>query len=158
MSALSSFAYYLSLYLSIALIGGSIVHMPINPVRFSIIGVIGLAMFAVASYVEVQRKRKSGDLSMSIGHYLGLSFALSLGLGMLSGAIQHYLDAPQYASILIPLGFILAFTSYGIREKHLNPQTDKLIIAATITAALLIGAGLFYIAPILEHLRHDHTH
>lgn len=159
MHALRPFFQYLSLYLSIALIGGAIVHMPINPVRFGMIGLIGLSLFVVASFFEAKRKAAAGELSQSIAGYLGLSFALSLGLGMLSGSIQHFLDVPQYATILIPLGFVMAFVSYGVREKTLKLREHTVFLVILLILAGSTYAGLHELSHHLDgHGHHGHAH
>jgi hypothetical protein len=158
MKALRPFLQYLSLYLSIALVGESIVHLPINPVRFSIIGCIGLALFIVSSYFEALRKKESGELNMTTARYLGLSFILSLGLGMLSGSIQHYLDSPFYASALIPIGFLMAFISYSLREASLNLKGSAPFLVALIVGTSAAGLALYKIADSIEHAGHAHTH
>jgi hypothetical protein len=159
MALISPYLQYITLYLGIALIGGAIVHMPVDPFRFGMLGVVGFLLFVMASYIEGRKKQKEGTLEVSFARYLGLSFLLSLGVGMLSGSIQHFLDTPTYAAKLIPIGIILAFFAYAFREHKETLRTAfKPLVIVTIFS-LVLGAGLHYVAYNLEHIGHDgHSH
>jgi hypothetical protein len=67
------------------------------------------------------------------------SLALALGIGMVSGSIQHFQDIPERAALLIPLGLILSAAAFLVRNR-LRPRKDDLLVIASyvvIVAAFL---------------------
>lgn len=158
---LSVYFQYISSYLGVVLLGGAIVHMPVAPFRYAVIALIGILIFSINSYFELKRKRAT-DKEFSTAHYMVVSFFLSIGLGMLSGSIQHFLDTPMYSSILLSVGFMLSALAFYVRE---NPNFDWRrtfsygFVITSITA--LLGAGLYTIAHSIEphsHGLHLHKH
>jgi hypothetical protein len=153
---LKQYGLYVALYLGVALTGGSIVHLPLAPVRYAVIGAVGIAVFIVASVADARRRHAAGleGPGGGIGRYVGWSVLLSLGLGMLSGAIQHFLDSPRYAAALIPLGFLLSLVAYAVRERLLPAGGAPWRAAgAAVAVAALLHLGLAAVSGHLEALR-----
>ena len=71
---------------------------------------------------------------------------LSLGLGMLSGSIQH-LDFPHYAAVLLPLGVPVTLVAYMRRERlSLPPPQLWRLVATTVGFTLALAFGLDLLA------------
>ncbi len=128
---------YISLYLGIALVGGAIVHWPNSPLKNSVLIMIGLALFLFGSYIEA-RKGGRGQLP----RYLFLSALLSIGVGMISGSIQHFDDFPAYCSVLIPFGVLLSLLAYSVREATATARQLAITAVALAPLLLLLGYGL----------------
>lgn len=86
--------------------------------------------------------------------YVIISIALSFGVGMVSGGTQHYLDGPVYASFLIPLGLLLGYITFLMRENVRVLQTRKILFAAS--AALLMFGVLYAVARSIPALENHH--
>ncbi len=99
-------------FLGVGLISGSIVHLTIDPVRYSIILIIGAVLFAIASFISEMSKKGQNMKSSEIVRVVFFSLVLSLGIGMISGGIQHFSDLGIYATYLIPIGFVLSIFGY----------------------------------------------
>ena len=154
---LRPYALYVSLYLGVALTGGSIVHLPLDPARYVLIGAIGVVIFILASVADARHRHAAGleGPGGSLGRYVGWSVMLSIGLGMLSGSIQHFIDFPHYAAALIPLGVIVSLVAYMGRERLLPPRPTLLRLGATVAAVVVVLAlGLDILAD--EMVPHDH--
>ena len=139
---LPPYLLYVALYLGVALTGGSVVHMPLDPKRYVLIGVIGVIIFIVASAIDARRRKLATAEGAALPGYIIWSVILSLGLGMLSGSIQHFIDFPQYAAALLALGVPVSLASYMGREKLLvrGPRLVTLVIAVGVfTIALFFG-------------------
>lgn len=156
---LPPYALYVALYLGVALTGGSVVHLPLDPARYLLIGGIGVLIFITASVVDARRRHVAGleGPGGGLGRYVGWSVALSIGLGMLSGSIQHFMDFPHYASALLSFGVPVTLAAYVGRERLSLPRPQLLRLgagAAAFTAALFFGLDMLAdeIAP------HDHDH
>ncbi|MFM8548440.1 MAG: hypothetical protein ACKODB_12665 [Betaproteobacteria bacterium] len=138
---------FIALYLGIALVGGAIVHMPGSPTKNVVIMLVGMALFLAASLREARAKVLTGE-SAGAGRFLVLSAMLSIGLGMISGSIQHFDEFPDYGSILIPCGIGLSLPTFGMRESLL-PGGARL-------AALVVALGLAL--PIVWLGLHEFAH
>ena len=102
-----------------ALTGGSVVHLPLDPGRYLLIGAVGVVVFIAASAADARRRHAEAveGGGGALGRYIAWSVVLSLGLGMLSGSIQHFLDFPHYAAVLLPLGVPVTLAAYMGRER-----------------------------------------
>jgi uncharacterized protein (DUF305 family) len=60
------------------------------------------------------------------------SLLLSIGIGMISGGVQHFTDFPLYSSYLIPLGLVLSFVAFLLKGNYM--------IKAKIWSGLFVGA------------------
>ena len=90
-----------------------------------------------------------------LGGFVGWSVLLSIGLGMLSGSIQHFIDFPRYAAVLLPLGVPVSLAAYMGRERLSPPRPTLLRLGAAVAAAVLVLAfGLDILAD--ELAPHDH--
>ena len=156
---LKPYVLYVALYLGVALTGGSVVHLPLDPARYLLIGAVGVLVFIAASVADARRRHAAGleGPGGGLGRYVGWSVLLSLGLGMLSGGIQHFLDFPHYAAALLPLGVLLSLAAYLGRERTVPPRPQVLRLASGILAfALALYLGLDHLAHDLEGVDHAH--
>lgn len=152
---LHPYVLYVALYLGVALTSGSIVHLPLAPVRYLIIGGIGVIIFILASVADARHRHLSGleGPSGSLGRYVGWSVLLSIGLGMLSGSIQHFIDFPYYAAVLIPLGVLVSLAAYIGRERLSLPRPALMRLGLTVA---ILALGLDILADEMVPHGHDH--
>ncbi|MBM7620890.1 hypothetical protein JOC95_002745 [Bacillus tianshenii] len=133
------YVIYIMYFLGVGLISGGIVHMPIEPARYSIILILGSILFISASFVnEFYVEKKKMNLSQAI-KLLFFSLLLSLGVGMVSGGIQHFSDLGGYAVILIPSGIVLSAISFIFKNN---------IPLSTKQAALVIAMLFLLVSPL----------
>jgi len=154
---LRPYALYVALYLGVALTGGSVVHLPLAPARYLLIGGIGVLVFIAASVADARRRHATGleGPGGGLGRFVGWSVALSIGLGMLSGSIQHFIDFPHYAAALLSLGVPMTLAAYVGREGLDVPRPQLLRLgAAALAFALVLFLGLNLLAD--EIALHDH--
>ncbi len=139
---LRPYAIYVALYLGVALAGGSIVHLPLDPARYLLLGAIGVVVFIGASVADARRRHAAGleGPGGGMGRFVGWSVLLSIGLGMLSGSIQHFLDFPHYAAVLLPLGVPVSLAAYMGRERLSPPRPTLLRLGATVAAVVVVLA------------------
>ena len=139
---LRPYATYVALYLGVALAGGSIVHLPLDPARYLLLGVVGVVVFIAASVADARRRHAAGleGPGGGLGGFVGWSVLLSVGLGMLSGSIQHFLDFPRYAAVLLPLDVPVLLLAYMGRERLSPPRPTLLRLGAAVAAAVVVLA------------------
>ena len=110
-------------FVGAGLISGGIVHQPLDPARYTTIALAGVAIFIGATVLNefvLAPVRPTGSRAVRL---LVASLALSLGIGMLSGGIQHFLDFPRRAAVLSPVGVVLSFVAYVARNGHTPVRT-----------------------------------
>ena len=154
---LRPYAIYVALYLGVALAGGSIVHLPLDPARYLLLGAIGVVVFIGASVADARHRHAAGleGPGGGLGRFVGWSVLLSIGLGMLSGSIQHFIDFPHYAAVLLPLGLPVSLAAYMGRERLSPPRPTLLRLGAAVAALVVVLAfGLDILAD--ELAPHDH--
>jgi hypothetical protein len=123
-------------FLGVGLISGGIVHMPIEPLRYSIILAVGSAIFITAAFLnEIYIEKKKMGVTQIL-KLLVYSFILSLGVGMIGGGIQHFSDLGQYAVFLIPAGIMLSFISYVLKNEIIVPKKQAFNISLILVLFL----------------------
>ena len=133
---------YIIYFLGIGMTSSGIVLMPFNVMRYSIILSIGLGLFIAGSVfneVVIDKHKLSTFESIKL---VVISLTLAIGIGMISGGISHFKESPIYVSYLIPLGIIISFTSFTIKNNFKLSKKEKL----TVFAGVIIFAVIIYIA------------
>lgn len=151
-------------FLGVGLISGSIVHLTIDPVRYSIILIIGAFLFAIASFISEMSKKGQNMKSSEIVRVVFFSLVLSLGIGMISGGIQHFSDLGIYATYLIPIGFVLSI--FGYIYTNNTPLTRiqwGFIFILLLVISLPLKGFLNYevhknVGSVSSDSGHDHSH
>lgn len=151
----AQYGKYVALFVGAGLISGSVVHFPLAPVRYAIIGAVGALIFAIASVVsELGDRDPLRLLRVAVS-----SLALAVGIGMVSGSIQHFLDIPDRAALLIPLGVVLSLAAFGIRHGLRVRRTDlALIVPWLIIVVVALGFGLGKLADVANAQGGDAGH
>ncbi|MFE9023896.1 hypothetical protein ACFYNL_35750 [Streptomyces sp. NPDC007808] len=141
------------------LISGAVVHHPMDPTRYSMIAAAGAAVFLVATVLNEIVLTSEKPTPGKTLRMLGTSTMLSFGLGMLSGGMQHFADLPDRCSVLIPLGIVLSFVAYVLKEDKTPWRRIFGLMGLTVlVAAVLTFAGLRHIAPGVSESGGGHSH
>lgn len=136
------YSIYLMLFLGVGFLSGAIVHYPVNPKLYGTIGAIGAIIFTFASTLNEWTVNKRHVLQEGVAKIIFYSVVLSIGLGMISGGIQHFVDFPVYASYLVPLGFVVSLVGYVLSKEITLDTQHKLILIAKLA---LISVPLFFV-------------
>jgi hypothetical protein len=137
---LGNYFGYAATFVGAGLISGAIVHHPLDPARSTVIAVAGALVFLCATILTefvltTQQPRASKVLSI-----VASSLALSFGIGMLSGGLQHFEDFPARAAMLIPFGLTLSFIAYVLRHE---PERWRSIVGPAGVLVLITAAVAF---------------
>ncbi|PWI16895.1 hypothetical protein DI272_24050 [Streptomyces sp. Act143] len=114
---LGDYLGYAATFVGAGLISGAIVHHPLDPARYTLIAVIGAAVFLCATVLNEFVLTRSRPGAAKVCGVVAASLALSFGIGMLSGGLQHFEDFPERAAMLIPFGLALSFVAYVLRHQ-----------------------------------------
>lgn len=139
-----AWAGYAGCFVGAGLVGGGVVHRPLDPSRYTTVMLAGVVVFVLASLVDevvlAQDKPSRGRLLRLVG----CSLLLSVGIGMLSGGIQHFSDARGWSEAVVALGLVVSWLAYALRTGFGLRRT-----AVTTAMALVLGwlvyAGLLYV-------------
>ena len=141
-TVLLTYLSYLSLFVGSAFISGAIVHTGnISELgKYVIIGIIGISMFIGGSFVQESILNTSNLKEEGVAKFFLFSLMLSIGIGMISGGTQHFSDFPTYSSYLIPIGFILSYFAFLLKNNF--RFTKNLLISGSL---LILIAGLGFL-------------
>lgn len=140
---IAPFLTFALMFIGAGFISGSIVHLGegANPWDISVL-VTGVILFMIGSYVQEilyngKSLKEEGTLS-----FLFFSLFLSLGIGMVSGGTQHFVDTPEYSSYLIPIGLVVGIVAFVFKTniKLSGAEFIKLLLGTLVFSALLWGA------------------
>jgi hypothetical protein len=138
------YARYLGLFVGAGLMAGAVVHFPLAPFRYAIMGIVGAIIFAIGSIGDGFSGRTGGARAV----YIGASLALALGVGMVAGGIQHFEDVPGRATVLIPVGLLIGLGAFLLRDGH-RLASDQLgwLAGGAVLLAAVLGFGLSTMVP-----------
>ncbi|MGW2561534.1 hypothetical protein ACWCXB_20210 [Streptomyces sp. NPDC001514] len=96
---------YVGYFVGAGLISGAIVHHPLDPARYTRIALYGTLVFLAATVLNefVLTRDRPGLTRVLV--VIGASLALSFGIGMLSGGLQHFADFPAREPCWSPWGW-----------------------------------------------------
>jgi uncharacterized protein (DUF305 family) len=79
-------------------------------------------------------------IGMQTIRFLLSALGLSLGVGMISGGLQHFVDFPKYSTFLIPVGFLVSIVFF-ILKFGLKPFSRfiPIICVSALISILLFG-------------------
>lgn len=135
---------YLSMFLGMGLISGSIVHAAQPDMRSYALALmaVGAALFAFGSYLN-EVLFKTGILGDNVLKYVLVSLFLAIGIGMVSGAAQHFYDTPLFASYSAPIGVFISSLAFAIRQGYvLHRKSWLMMIVAGLAFAAVFHLGL----------------
>jgi uncharacterized protein (DUF305 family) len=127
---------YLSLFVGTGFISGSIVHSgnPSEISKYLVIGFVGIVLFASGSLIqEIITGKHQLDTKSTLKFFI-LSLVLAVGIGMISGGTQHFTDFPVYSSFLIPLGILISWVAFLLKNNYI---LSKNILGITLIILLL---------------------
>ena len=154
------FVIFILLFFGVGFISGGVVHLGegFNFWDISLVGV-GILLFVTGSYIQEVVFNKKNLAAEGIIPFLFYSLLLSIGVGMASGGIQHFVDTPKYSMFLIPLGLLLGVFAFIFKQniKLTKTQWTKLVPGAMVLA-LFIGISLFASARFIPQNLTGHDH
>jgi hypothetical protein len=149
------FLVYLTSYLGVALIGGSIVHvgtLDAHSTRYVVLGIVGLVLMITGNVLEAQVQREPLNIK-----YFGIVSALAIATGFLSGGIQHYLDNPIYAGYLLAIGLLVAYVTFA-QKYHFGTTARGLMTAVGIGLAIIFVSNTVLHEAIPHEVGGGHRH
>lgn len=101
------FMLNLAIFSGISLVSGSVVHAINDWFNNFFLLFFGAVLTPIAMYIKSKIFDK-GNKSSNLKHFI-IIFVLSLGIGAITGGINHFTANPFFSSILIFIGFLISF-------------------------------------------------
>ena len=137
-----NYLLYITKYLGVALIAGSVVHigtLDTGAVRYAVLMALGLGLTIFSTlYEEKQLGTKIN------ARFLLIILSFSIAIGFLTGGVQHYLDNPTYAGYLIAIGLVVSYVTFFLKER----VTIKIKGIVTVS---FIALGILFVSNVLLH-------
>lgn len=147
---------YVLYFVGAGLISGAVVHHPLDPTRYTVIALIGAAVFVLATVVnEFLLVAHRPPLSRAL-RVVGASLVLSFGIGMLSGGLQHFEDFPIRGAVLVPLGLLVSFIGFVLRDAHTSWR--RIFGPIGLVVALTAGAAHLSLDAVAHTMGDGGTH
>ncbi len=159
---LAPFVTFIAMFVGAGFISGGIVHLGdgFNWWDVSLLG-FGVLLFVTGSYIQESIYNKKNLKDGGVLLFLVYSLLLSIGIGMASGGLQHFVDTPGYSTYLIPIGLSIGLVAFILKQNIKLPQSQWLkLIPGALILALLLGSGLSYAARSMptSWRQSGHTH
>lgn len=134
------FLTFIALFIGTGFVSGSIVHMGegINAWDASLLA-IGIIFFVSGSVFQDMQQGMRRMRGEGVVFFLVLSLLLSIGIGMASGGMQHFVDTPTYSAMLIPLGLGIGFVAFLLKERINLTAREWLILLPSVFVAVGVG-------------------
>lgn len=156
------FLIFAAMFVGAGFVSGGIVHLGegLNIWDISLL-LIGIVLFVVGSYLHEVRYIKKNIQERGMTIFLVYSLMLSIGIGMASGGMQHFVDTPEYSVYLIPIGIWIGMVAYILKE-NIQFSVSRWIafVLGSVFFGFILGGLLFVFAEIMpqswQHGAHAH--
>ncbi len=143
---LGGYLAYAGCFVGAGLVSGGLVHLPLDRARYLTLALVGVAVFLVATVVQEVVLAAARPSRARLVTVLAGSLLLSLGIGMLSGGVQHFSDFPQRGAVLVPAGIVLSFLGFTVRSGGRPEALLKRSAAVVAGVAVVAFLGLHWLA------------
>lgn len=119
------------------------------------VGIIFFVLGSVFQDIQQGMVRIRGE---GITLFLLLSLLLSIGIGMASGGMQHFVDTPSYSAFLIPLGLGIGLIAFILKERITLTAKGWAMLTPSVCIAVVAGTLALRAAgnALPETLKQDH--
>ncbi len=116
-------------YIGVSFITGAISHGFFSGTRSLITGIFGIACFIVGTLIE---ENTSNTWKTIIA-----GAVLAVGIGSVTGGLQHFPDSPERSLYIIPVGYVISVILFAnIHNYTLTKKEYKYIIISSIITLL----------------------
>ncbi|MFE0601449.1 hypothetical protein ACFW2T_11710 [Streptomyces sp. NPDC058892] len=156
---LARYLGYVGYFVGAGLISGAVVHHPLDPARYTRIALYGVLVFLAATALNEFLLTRRKPTFRQVAGIMVASLLLSFGIGMLSGGLQHFEDFPTRAATLVPVGILLSFIAFVIKDEDASwRRIFGLTGLAVLLTAVAAFTGLRYVASSMAPESAGHSH
>lgn len=158
-TVLRPYLIYVISFVGAGMVSGGVVHYPLNENFYGALTIFGGVVFALGSLANEVLSGKGFPKLLPLLSLILTSLMLSFGIGMLSGGIQHFIDFPKRAAILIPTGISVSFLAFCLKAKLFNRASAKKVAIASMIVLITAGSSLFTLTKLAQGMTvEEHSH
>lgn len=127
----------LTKYIGVSFITGSISHGFFSESRAIFTGILGVFFFLAGSFLEEW---------INIKHSWNIIIAwtlLSVGIGAVTGGLQHFPDSPERSVWIIPIGYLISLFFFAFIHEYKLTRKEYKYIAVSAIGMTLLSISLF---------------
>lgn len=124
-------------YIGVSFITGSISHGFFSESRAIFTGIFGVIFFLIGSFLE-----EWIDLKHSWNIIIAWTL-LSVGIGAVTGGLQHFPDSPERSVWIIPIGYIVSLFFFAFIHEYKLTKKEYTYIAVSAIFMTLLSISLF---------------
>lgn len=135
-------------YIWISFITGAISHGFFSEFRSLITGIFGVICFMIGTYLEEDGGSMKAILYGAI---------LAIGIGSVTGGLQHFPDSPERSLLIIPIWYIISIFLFAKIHNYILKKKEYMYIIISSVVVLLWSIGIFFLIENMPSLWHSHT-
>lgn len=86
-----------------------------------------------------------------------LAVGLAIGIGAVTGGLQHFPDSPERSVWILPVGFGLSLLFYALVHGYKFGKKEYTYAGISLIATLCISVGIYSAIENMEITAHGHT-
>ncbi len=135
-------------YIGVSFITGAISHGFFSGSRSLITGAIGVVCFIIGTLME--EGTTTGWKSVISGAIL------AVGIGAVTGGLQHFPDSPERSLWILPVGFIISLIFYALIHDYKIGKKEYTYATISLIATCILSVGIFAIIENTGITGHGH--
>ena len=136
-------------YIGVSFITGAISHGFFSGNRSLITGAIGVICFIVGTLME--EGTSTSWKSVISGA------VLAVGIGAVTGGLQHFPDSPERSLWILPVGFALSLLFYALIHGYEMSKREYAYATISLIATCILSVGIFAIIENTGIAPHGYT-
>jgi hypothetical protein len=136
-------------YIGISFITGAISHGFFSGTRQMMTAVAWIWLFIIGTLMEHDTDKNIRNICLAVG--------LAIGIGAVTGGLQHFPDSPERSLWILPVGFALSLLFYALVHGYTIGKKEYTYAGISLIATCMISVGIFAIIENTDIAPHGHT-
>lgn len=135
-------------YIGVSFITGAISHWFFSGTRSLLTGAFGIFCFIVWTLLE--------EDTTNTWKTIIAGAILAVGIGSVTGGLQHFPDSPERSVLIVPIGYIISVLFFASIHKYTLTKKEYLYISLSSIFMLALSVGMFFLIENMGISWHTH--
>lgn len=135
-------------YIGVSFITGAISHWFFSGTRSLLTGAFGIFCFIVWTLLE--------EDTTNTWKTIIAGAILAVGIGSVTGGLQHFPDSPERSVLIIPIGYVISVLFFASIHKYVLTKKEYLYISISSIFMLVLSVGIFFLIENTGITWHSH--
>lgn len=135
-------------YIGISFITGAISHWFFSGTRSLLTGAFGIFCFIIWTLLE--------EDTTNTWQTIIAGTILAVGIGSVTGGLQHFPDSPERSVLIIPIGYIISVLFFASIHKYILTKKEYFYISISSIFMLVLSIGIFFLIENTGITWHSH--